>query len=103
MIDVAPRYLEIIREILKKHIPDNEVRVFGSRVNQTAKKYSDLDLVIAGKTKLPKKILYALMDEFEESDLPFRVEIMDWHAIPDNFKKIIKKRYEVIQTAKTGK
>lgn len=99
MIDLAPRYLGIIREILKKHIPDYEVRIFGSRVNQTAKKYSDLDLTIVGKTKLPKKILYLLRDEFEESDLPFRVEIMDWHTVSDDFKKIIEKQYEIIQAA----
>ena len=100
MIDIAARYLEIIREILKKHIPDCEVRVFGSRVNQTAKTYSDLDLAIVGKTKLSKKILYSLREDFEESDLPFRVEIMDWHIVSDDFKKIIEKQYEVLQTGK---
>lgn len=97
MIDVAPRYLKMIVNILKKHIPNCEVRAFGSRVNGIVKKYSDLDLAIAGKTKLPKKILYLLREEFEESDLPFRVEIMDWQSISDEFKKIIETQYEVIQ------
>lgn len=99
MINIASRYLEIIRGILRKHVPDYEARAFGSRVNGTARTYSDLDLVIVGKTKLPKKILYLIKEEFEESDLPFRVEIMDWQAISADFRKIIKTRYEVIQTA----
>ncbi|MFH1310747.1 MAG: nucleotidyltransferase domain-containing protein [Candidatus Omnitrophota bacterium] len=96
MIDVSPRYLKIVREILKKYVPNCEVRVFGSRVNGTVKKYSDLDLVVVGETKLDRRILYLLREEFEESDLPFRVEIMDWQTISDEFKKIIETQYEVM-------
>lgn len=103
MIDIASRHLKIIRGILKKHVPDHEVRAFGSRVNGSARTYSDLDLVIAGKTRLLKKNLYLLKEEFEESDLPFRVEIMDWQTISGDFRKIIKARYEVIQTAEKNK
>lgn len=96
MIDVAPLYLKIIQDILTKHLENCEVYAFGSRVKGTADKYSDLDLVIAAKTKLPYKILYSLKDEFAESDLPFRVEIMDWQRIPYGFRKVIKTQYEVI-------
>ncbi|MBU1121403.1 MAG: nucleotidyltransferase domain-containing protein [Candidatus Omnitrophica bacterium] len=97
MIDVAPCYMEIIQDILEKYILNWEVRAFGSRVNGTAKEYSDLDLVIVGKEKLPKKTLYILREEFQESDLPFRVEIMDWQTISDEFKKIIEQGYEVVK------
>lgn len=102
MIDIASRHLKIIRGILRKHVPNHEVCAFGSRVNGVARTYSDLDLVIVGKTKLPKKILYLIKEKFEESDLPFRVEIMDWQAVSGDFRKIIKARYEVIQTAEAG-
>jgi uncharacterized protein len=101
MIDIATRHLEMIRGILRKHVPGHEVRAFGSRVNGGARTYSDLDLVIIGKTRLPRKILYLLKEEFEESDLPFRVEIIDWRAISSDFRKIINARYEVIQTTDT--
>lgn len=99
MIDVFPPHLRIIRAILRKYIPGCEVRVFGSRLGGAAKKYSDLDLVVVGREKLPKKILYLLREEFEESDLPFRVDILDWLTISGDFRKIIKARYGVIQTA----
>ena len=36
---------------------------------------------------------------FEESDLPFRVDLLDWHAIPEHFRATITRRYEVIQEA----
>lgn len=99
MIDASPLHLQTIKNILKKHIPDYEVRAFGSRVKKSAKKYSDLDLVIKGKTKAPKKTLYLLKEDFQESDLPFRVEIIDWHSISEDFKKIIQAQYEVLQPA----
>lgn len=103
MIDIAPRHLKIIRGILTKHVPGHEVRAFGSRVNGHARTYSDLDLVIAGKTRLPRKTLYLIKDAFAESDLPFRVEIMDWQTISGDFREIIKARYEVIQTTEKNK
>ena len=51
MIDVSPYHLKIIQKILHKHVPDCEVRAFGSRVTWTAKDYSDLDLAVVGKKK----------------------------------------------------
>ena len=97
MIDVSPHQLEVIRKILDQHAPGCEVRAFGSRVTRTAKNYSDLDLAVVGKEKLADKTLYALKEDFEESALPFRVDVLDWHAISKEFQKVIDKKYEVIQ------
>jgi predicted nucleotidyltransferase len=97
MIDVSPAHLQIILNILKTHAPECEVRAFGSRIKQTAKSYSDLDLVMVGQTKLPFQKLAALQTAFEESDLPYRVDVLDWQAISPEFQKIIEQGYEVIQ------
>ncbi len=97
MINVSPAHLQIILAILRTLAPECEVRAFGSRVKQTAKPYSDLDLAIVGQTKLPFQKLAALRTAFEESDLPYRVDVLDWHAISPEFQKIIEQGYEVIQ------
>lgn len=94
MIEVAPSHLRIVKTILRRRVPDCAVRVFGSRISGTAKSYSDLDLVIIGEKKLPRKILHSLQDDFEESDLPFRVDVIDWHAISPEFQAVINKGYE---------
>ena len=78
-----------------------EVRAFGSRVDWTAKDYSDLDLAVVGSGKLSDDTLRHLKEAFEESDLPFRVEVLDWHAISPEFQKVIEKQYEVIQESKS--
>lgn len=97
MIRIAENHLAMIKEILRAHAPDCEVRAFGSRLTDKAKSYSDLDLVVIGKKKIERKIMIALKEAFEESTLPFRIDLLDWRRISDNFKKIIQKNYIVIQ------
>jgi len=38
-----------------------------------------------------------LKEAFEESDLPFRVDITDYNAISNEFRAIIKAKYEILQ------
>lgn len=92
--DILPSHLDLIHAILKKNLPHNTtVWIFGSRVQCAQKKYSDLDLLIdCQKTKLPDMILIALKDDFDESDLPYKVDLLDWHVISDAFKKQIQNK-----------
>ena len=48
MIDASPSQLDTVTRILAGHVPECEVRVFGSRATWTAKDYSDLDLAVVG-------------------------------------------------------
>ncbi len=73
-----------------------EVRAFGSRVNGTTKSYSDLDLAVVGSGKLSDDTLRCLKEAFEESDLPFRVDVLDWNATSPGFQKVIEKQYEAV-------
>lgn len=97
MIDLTDAQLETVLTILEELVPNCEVRVFGSRIKGTAAKYSDLDLVCVGEEKLAFRALSKISDAFEESDLPFRVDILDWNAITPEFQKIIGNSYEVIK------
>lgn len=97
MIDISPADEMIVNAILKKHVAKCEVRAFGSRHKWTAKSYSDLDLAIVGTAKLDKSVIYALQEAFEESELSFRVDVLDWYAISDEFRQIIEQGYSVIQ------
>ena len=95
MIDLEPGHLELIKRILAEHVPDCEVRVFGSRITGTAQRYSDLDLALIGSVDWRK--IEALKDAFAESDLPMIVDVLDGNAVSESFREIIEKRYEVIQ------
>lgn len=96
-IDISPEDLRSILDILRIHVPEYEVWAFGSRVNGQAREFSDLDLALKTDKPLPPIRLVELKDAFSESDLPFRVDIVDWAAISGDFRKIILNKYVVLQ------
>lgn len=97
MIDVGEEHLEIIRNILCEYVPDFEVRAFGSRVKGTARKQSDLDLVVLGNDRLVWQLIEVVKEAFQDSELPFRVDVLDWNRISAEFREVIEAQYEVIQ------
>ena len=100
MIDIKPGELEIVRAILARRVPDREVRAFGSRVAGPAKKFSDLDLAIMGETPLAPSVLADLEEDFRESDLPFKVDLVDWASTQEHFRRIIERDFVVVQSGK---
>ncbi len=97
MINLKADYLKLVLEILNKHIPDREVRAFGSRIGPGARENSDLDLVVMGAAPVGWRTMAALRSDFEESLLPIKVDIMDWNDIPQNFQNNISKLNEIIK------
>ena len=97
MIDLNPGQLSTVKAILAEHVPECEVRAFGSRATWTAKDYSDLDLAVVGEGPLDWRTLDRLKEAFEESDLPMRVDVLDWHGISDSFRKVVERDYVVLR------
>ncbi|WP_133512357.1 nucleotidyltransferase family protein [Candidatus Thiosymbion oneisti] len=89
-LDLRPRHAAMVRDILHRLVPDRSVWAFGSRVTGKARRYSDLDLVVMGDRPLPSPSRQALQEAFEESDLPFRVDVLDWADTDAWFREIIK-------------
>ena len=90
-VDIRPDHLEIVRDILLKHLPAGvKVWVFGSRANCTTKDSSDLDLALGSESKLSHKVLGALKDAFEDSALPYTVDVVDLNRIGDSFRQIVE-------------
>ncbi len=91
MMDIKPTHFTIIKSVLKKHISaDTQVFVFGSRAKNNARPYSDLDLLLRDNKPLSMQLLANLAFDFEESDLPYKVDLVDWMSISDTFKKTIE-------------
>ena len=84
--------------VLAQFIPEREVRAFGSRIIDKASRFSDLDLVIMGDERILYDTIADIREAFEESDIPYKVDILEWATINDNFRKIIDQRYVVLQT-----
>lgn len=99
-IDIRPDHLEIVQGILKKYVPLCEVWAFGSRAKWTAKEYSDLDLAIITDRPLSLDVSASLSDDFSESDLPWRVDVVDWATTSESFRKVIERDKIVVQEGK---
>ena len=98
-IDIRPDYWDIVRDILQKHVPQYAVWAFGSRAKWTAKEYSDLDLSIITDKPLSLDVSASLSDDLSESDLPWKVDIVDWASTSESFRKVIERDKVVVQEA----
>ena len=96
-IDISAKDWKILSDILRQHVPDHEVWAFGSRAKRTSRTYSDLDIVILTPKPLSSAIRGPLVEDFSESDLPFRIDLLDWHTAPENFRRIAEKDKVVLQ------
>ena len=90
-VDIRPDHLGIVQDILRAHLPAGfKTWVFGSRATWTTKDSSDLDLAVAGPTPLDYRIMGGLEIAFEESDLPYTVDVVDLNVVSPSFKEIVE-------------
>ncbi len=89
-IDIRADHLRLVQDVLHRHLPDGvTVWVFGSRATWMTKDSSDLDLALEGDTAIPPRSLSTLEVAFEDSDLPFAVDIVDVRRINERFRRIV--------------
>ena len=95
-IELEPRVLLQVQDVLRQHVPECEIWAFGSRVGRGAKRFSDLDLAIVSATPVATRRLALLASAFEESDLPIKVDVVDLHSTSAAFRQRIAAHHEVI-------
>lgn len=67
------------------------VFLFGGRARGRTGKNVDVDIGILGQTPLPLNLLTKLYDVFEESSIPFKVDIIDFFSADSEFREIALK------------
>jgi predicted nucleotidyltransferase len=93
MLFMEPKHLTIVQNILSKY--PYSFYAFGSRARGNPKILSDLDLCFFDN--ISANVLAHIDEDFEESDLPYKVDIVDWNKCSDDFRAIIKKDLVRIQ------
>ena len=90
MVAISAEELAIVAAILREHLSNTiKVHVFGSRASGRVKPWSDLDLVLEAQTPLPLSLIAKLVEAFEESALPWKVDIVDRNTVSDGFGRLI--------------
>lgn len=88
-LQVSDSEWQQVSAILLRYLAQYEVWAFGSRVKGKAKPYSDLDLAIVSDTPLPLALLAEVAEAFSESDLPWKVDVVDWATTSERFRQVI--------------
>jgi type I restriction enzyme, S subunit len=95
-IDITPAQRKIILDALSIHLPNTTVWVYGSRVKWTSRPQSDLDMAVFTSPE-QKPQVSRLKEAFEESSLPFRVDLFIWDEVPEKFRKNIQAEHVVLE------
>lgn len=89
-LDLPAEHRRIVLEILGAHLSNAaKAWVFGSRATGRARQYSDLDVAIDAGRPMTLDEFAILAEAFSDSDLPYRVDIVDWHAVDAGFRALI--------------
>ena len=94
-IDITAEDRKTVLELLHRYLPDTNAWVYGSRVKWTSRPQSDLDLVVFA-TPRQRWQVSDLREAFEESNLPFRVDLFVWDEVPEQFRKQIESEHAVL-------
>lgn len=90
-IDIEPRWHALVLDILHRHAPRPcRVWAFGSRMRGRARRFSDLDLAFDAGRQLTLGETAILDELFDESDLPWRVDIVDLATCSDVFRREVE-------------
>lgn len=88
-----------IRALVQEHVSHPEqyrVFLFGSRVAGQGNERSDIDIGIEGSAPLPPAEKASLEDALESLPLLYKIELVDFSTVPDDFRREAKKHIELI-------
>ena len=87
-----------VRAILARVVPEATVWAFGSRVHgRNLKPFSDLDLAIVDSARLVPGSMANLQSAFADSDLPFRVDLVELDRVEDAFRDRIEAEHRQLR------
>ena len=95
-IEITSDQRETLISLISRHLPDTEAWVYGSRVLGSSCPASDLDMVVF-TTPDQARGVSELRESFEESNLPFRVDLFVWDDLPESFRTQIEQKHTVLQ------
>ena len=89
-LNLEYKYVDFINNLISEHLKNVEIYVFGSRTQDAATEYSDVDLALKTSNVIELDIILKLKSLFRDSSFPYKVDIIDLNSIDDKFFSIIK-------------
>ena len=92
-IDCMENYLETAKDILLQRLKDQPIKayLFGSRAKGNARRNSDIDIALSSNLSDLLWVLSQIREDFEESSIPYHVDVVDLNSFDDAIKQKILK------------
>lgn len=85
---ISQKYRIKVENIARKKIPDDvKLFVFGSSIDEHRERFYDIDLGVIGK--IDGKIIHELREDFEESDLPYKIDVVNFNEVDEQFSNAV--------------
>ena len=90
-MNLEKEFIFLIKNCVKKYLPEAQIFIFGSRAKKTNRQFSDIDIAIRS-TKINSTALAKIRFELEESALPYKVDIVNYDELAEG---ILDKAMEI--------
>lgn len=81
-----------IKSITQSVLPtDTKIGMFGSRVQGTPSKFSDVDIAISSPSAIAGHTLELIRESFEKSNFPFKVDVIDLSQTSKFFREKVER------------
>jgi len=102
MFDITDEQKAKIVALLRVAIPDADYYVYGSRARGEARKLSDLDIMIKShdQKRIPMMAFGEAVELLSASNLPFRVDLNDYHSTDPDFIRMIEQGFVALANSR---
>ncbi len=85
---IPKKYIEQIKSIISNHLTNGKIFIYGSSVSEN--NFNDIDVGIM-ESSIDERTVYVIKNELEESNLPYKFDIINFDKVDNKFKnKVLK-------------
>jgi predicted nucleotidyltransferase len=98
---LTKKQIHFIKDSIQHHLPavrTSDIWVFGSRATGTQKRQSDVDVLISPISTPPQSKIDDLKDYFEESDFPYKVDLVSESELSPAYRKAVESQKTPLMT-----
>ena len=87
-----------IKLIISRYLSlsENRIFIFGSRILNKGDDRSDIDIGIEGNKEIPYETMFKIKEEIERIPVLYKIDIVDFNKVSEDFKKVAMKFIELI-------
>jgi predicted nucleotidyltransferase len=84
-------YKKKLIDLIEKRLPECTIILYGSRARDDARTGSDIDLALDCGKEVDRAIIIDLLEDIENSVVPYKIDLVDLHTIKGDLGKEIER------------